>query len=127
MIHRVAFYGTLLSVHGAQDLLGIRAGCRFIAPCTLRGRLYDFGGYPALVEGDGSVYAELFEVDDEVLRIVDAFEGYDPEEPHGCDYVRVRVRPMGADHEVWVYRYTASLEEAEPIESGDYRSGSSAW
>jgi gamma-glutamylcyclotransferase (GGCT)/AIG2-like uncharacterized protein YtfP len=127
VIQLVAFYGTLLSVHGAQDHLGIRARCRFLAPCTLRGRLYDFGPYPALVDGDGIVYAELFAVDEDTLRVIDAFEGYDPEKPGDEGYVRIRVRPVDSEAEVWVYRYHGDLGDAIPIDSGDYRAGNSAW
>jgi gamma-glutamylcyclotransferase (GGCT)/AIG2-like uncharacterized protein YtfP len=125
--HHVAFYGTLLSVHGAQDHLGIRDRCRFVAACTLPGRLYDFGDYPALVAGDGIVYAEVFAVDEETLGIIDAFEGYDPEDPGRGEYVRAKARPLDFDGEVWVYRYIGGLDDAETIESGDYRSGRSAW
>jgi gamma-glutamylcyclotransferase (GGCT)/AIG2-like uncharacterized protein YtfP len=124
---RIAFYGTLLSVHGAQDHLGIRERCRFVAACTLPGRLYDFGDYPALIDGDGLIYGEVFEVDDETLHIIDAFEGYDPGEPGAGDYVRTLVRTVDGAEEVWVYRFRGDLGDAVPIASGDYRTGRSAW
>ncbi|RPI26406.1 MAG: gamma-glutamylcyclotransferase [Actinobacteria bacterium] len=127
MSHRIAFYGTLLTVHGAQDHLGIRDRCRFVSPCTLRGLLYDFGPYPALVDGGGLVYAEVFEVDDETLRIIDAFEGYDPGQPDGSDYQRTKVSTVEDGAQVWVYRFRGDVAKAVPIVSGDYRAGNSAW
>jgi gamma-glutamylcyclotransferase (GGCT)/AIG2-like uncharacterized protein YtfP len=127
LTNRVAFYGTLLTVHGAQDHLGIRERCRFVGTCTLSGLLFDLGGYPALVEGDGRVYAEVFDIDDETLWVVDAFEGFDPDDPDAGDYVRVPTHPLDGAGEVWVYRYTGDLDDAERIESGDFRRERSAW
>lgn len=127
MTHRIAFYGTLLREHGAQDLLGIREACTFVETCTLAGRLYDLGGYPAFVDGDDAVYGEVFEVDEDTLAIVDAFEGFDPGEPDGGEYVRERVTPVERIDPVWVYRYRGSLDDARLIASGDYRGGNSFW
>ena len=52
-----------------------------VASATTRGRLYDLGGYPALLPGDdliaGEVWRMLPEDIDATLRVLDQIEGYD--------------------------------------------------
>lgn len=115
---KVAVYGTLLSVHGAQDRLGVRERMVFTGEARIEGVLYDLGGYPGLVPGPGSVYAEVYEVDDEVLEILDDFE-----DVAAGLYGRAWDRRIGA----WVYRYLGETDGVAIIESGDYREGQSGW
>ena len=87
----VFVYGTLLSgepnhdrLRGARLLASTRTEPRYtllsledvrphVLPCYLHGSL---GPYPALVEdGDTSVVGEVYDVDDDLLRALDRFEG----------------------------------------------------
>lgn len=115
---RVAVYGTLLSVHGAQDHLGVRGRMAFVGEARIDGVLYDLGGYPGLVPGPGSVFAEVYEVDAGVLAILDEFE-----DVAGGLYEREWDDTVAA----WVYRYLGGTAGAATIDSGDYRTVSSGW
>lgn len=115
---RIAVYGTLLSIHGAQDHLGVRHRMALVGDGRVPGRLYDLGGYPGLCAGAGSVYVEVYAVDDEVLAILDEFE-----DVAGGLYERTWDDEVGA----WVYRYLGPTEGAAVIASGDYRGQASAW
>ena len=70
-------YGTLKRGHAAHHLL---AGQHFFGPAVTapRYRLVDLGPYPGLVYDDANglaVSGELWEVTDEQLKELDAFEG----------------------------------------------------
>jgi gamma-glutamylcyclotransferase (GGCT)/AIG2-like uncharacterized protein YtfP len=44
--------------------------------CYTKGMLVSLGKYPALIDGNGMVHGELFEITNEGLRICDEIEGY---------------------------------------------------
>lgn len=107
---RLFVYGTLKR-HGSNHRF--LAGQHFIGTARTQAgfRLYDLGGYPGLVAtapGDGgrSIEGEVWEVDDDALARLDAFEGLD----EGL-YERVPV-PLQAPHEagrVEAYLYLRSI------------------
>lgn len=117
-MRRIAVYGTLLGVHTAQDHLRLRNRMALVGTGTVDGVLLDLGGYPGLVPGDGSVFVEIYEVDDAVLAILDEFEDV-------ASGLYERVREPSVD--AWVYRYRGPSAHARRIESGDYRQEPSAW
>jgi gamma-glutamylcyclotransferase (GGCT)/AIG2-like uncharacterized protein YtfP len=61
---------------------------RSLGAATTQGWLYDLGGYPGLVAGNGIVYGQICEVDDARLPGIDAFEDFDPDDPADSLYVR---------------------------------------
>lgn len=80
--------------------------------------LHDFGPYPGVAKGDGSVVGEVFEL------LVDALDEADRIEGHPNFYARrletVRLA-SGAPVEAWVYwAPTTQTSEAPRIESGDW-------
>lgn len=87
------------------------------------GKLYDLGWYPGIVlgnhenpqEGDSFVTCERITVDDDRLRELDNYEGYNPDHPEQSLYLRKKV---GQD---WIYVYNHSVEGHELIESGDWQ------
>ncbi|HWO41662.1 MAG TPA: gamma-glutamylcyclotransferase family protein [Candidatus Eisenbacteria bacterium] len=102
----IAFYGTLMASHGLQQKLGVKRSLRFLGPCTVRGALRNLGAYPALVEGNGVVNAELYEVlDPAAFKSLDDYEGFDPSRPEGSLYVRRPVRLQHPEVDCWVYYY----------------------
>lgn len=108
------------------DRLGVGPGLRRVGPCRVVGSLFDLGPHPALRRGpsdEGTVRGELHAIlDPRVLAALDAFEGYDPRDPAGSDYLRERVallEPRGVL--AWIYVYNRTLEPERRIESGDWR------
>ena len=111
----VFVYGTLLSGEGNHDVLG---GAR----CVGHGRtlpvfeLRDLGDYPGLLEGGSqAVLGEVYEVDEETLRVLDDFED------HPRLYRRVTITLAdGKDVEAYVLSEEQAAGSAA-IESGSWR------
>lgn len=108
----------LLAVYGT--LLGGGEGLEVVGPCRIPGVLYDLGGVPGLVEGEGVVHGELLRVASvEVLAALDDYELYDPERPQASVYVRRRVElvePVGT--RAWVYVYNQPVAGAPRMPGG---------
>lgn len=102
----VYVYGTLRT--GAETFQG-----------DLKGRMYDMGGFPALilddVEGDEIVY-EVRQVDAQGLDQFDWYEGYNPSNPSNSYYLRKRFK------DGWIYEFNHPfrLNEEDRILSGDW-------
>lgn len=123
----LALYGTLVAGGLRRVGGGVEDALVFVGPCRIPGRLFDLGPYPGLVASDplpggGSVAGELYAVrDDAVLRRLDAFEDYRPDDPEGSEYLRRRVRLAEPDLEAWVYLYNRDVTGMPRVESGDWR------
>jgi gamma-glutamylcyclotransferase (GGCT)/AIG2-like uncharacterized protein YtfP len=116
-IAHVFLYGTLMRGEPAWHRLGLATALAFVCEAGIEGVLYDLGGYPALVPGEGRVPGELFRiVDPAVLAAMDAYEVYLPERPGDSDYLRRRVRVAGLD--AWVYVYRLEVGDAPRLPSG---------
>jgi gamma-glutamylcyclotransferase (GGCT)/AIG2-like uncharacterized protein YtfP len=117
-------YGALMR---GCDLHGHMAGATFISPATSRGKLYDAGSYPGMIEGDGTVHGELYRFDDAavVLEVLDEIEEYDPLDTAGSLYVRVvrqvRLDEKGSEAPAWLYLYNRDVKGMPQIRSGDWR------
>jgi gamma-glutamylcyclotransferase (GGCT)/AIG2-like uncharacterized protein YtfP len=83
----------------------------FIGSANVRGRLYDFGGYPGARPEDGSITGEIFQLDanGNVLAALDEYEG--PE------YERARIVVNNID--CWIYWYVGATP-GRLISSGDW-------
>jgi len=108
------------------DRLGVGSGLRRVGDCRVPGVLFDLGPYPALrpARGDGDVVCgELHAILDRgVLAVLDAFEGFDPRDHAGSDYLRERVAlvaPRG--RRAWIYVFNREPDPAARIASGDWR------
>ncbi|MEZ4330952.1 MAG: gamma-glutamylcyclotransferase family protein [Myxococcota bacterium] len=108
------------------DRLGAGAGLRRVGPCRVAGRLFDLGAYPALrpaAEDADVVRGELHAiVDSAVLERLDRFEGYDPGDRAGSDYLRERIEllePAGVV--AWIYFDNHPTAPAARVASGDWR------
>jgi len=95
---RLAVYGTLRRADGMQEKLGVAALLRFERACVIPGRLIDLGAYPGLIEAEGRVPGELFQVlDPTAWPILDEYEGE--------EYERRRTVLLEPRAEAWVYVY----------------------
>ena len=115
----VAFYGTLMRTFEVQRRLGLAPELRFVSNCRIPGRLYDLGDYPGLVEADGEVRGEVFELlGPRTLEKLDEFEEYDPARPDDSEYLRRPARLIDPDLEAWVYVYNRPVAGRRWIQSG---------
>ncbi|HSE96341.1 MAG TPA: gamma-glutamylcyclotransferase family protein [Methylomirabilota bacterium] len=123
-LDRLFAYGTLMTGFGRRPLLGAAI---LEGPARIRGTLFDFGEYPALVLGGGDwVRGELYQVPDLGTRLphLDREEWYDPTDEARSLYVRRRVaveRPDLSAPDAWVYVYNGPPGRGPRIPSGDWR------
>lgn len=117
----LAFYGSLMRTFDTQTHLKIKHQLTFVQSCRLFGTLYDLGEYPGLKHGAGFVKGELYEVlDPRVMPVLDAFEGYDANNPKRALYTRSCVRLAEPNVDAWVYFYNKPINETQHIPSGDW-------
>ena len=115
-------YGTILKgMHRNESLLD--SPCLGLA-CT-QGDLFDLGDYPGMIQGDGLVYGEVYEIDDEILAILDQIEGFFPGRAKDSLYLRSEITNTmlkdGQKLQAWAYFYNRDLSKAQRIQHGDYR------
>ena len=122
MAELLAVYGTLMSGQDYEGRPDVEALLRPVGPCRIRGVLYSTGEYPWLVEEDGEVAGELYEVADAAtLALLDAYEGEGRHTVEGSGvYARRRLRLLEPDVEAWVYVWVGH-PAGEPIAEGDWR------
>ena len=75
-MHRVFVYGTLKREEPNHYILENVKG-KFIDRATIKGTMYDLGAFPGIrLEGDGTIYGEVFEVEGDGIRPLDRLEGH---------------------------------------------------
>ncbi|MFW6300840.1 MAG: gamma-glutamylcyclotransferase family protein [Oceanicaulis sp.] len=117
----IAVYGLLRAGEVGFEQFGLAHAFRDAGPCVLKGELFDLGRYPGLVQGEGRVIGELFEVlDPSVMARLDAWEDYWPDDPARSRYERRKLRLLKPQTEAWVYVWILGLDGARRIESGDW-------
>jgi gamma-glutamylcyclotransferase (GGCT)/AIG2-like uncharacterized protein YtfP len=118
----LAVYGTLMTGQSYDGRPDVETLMRSRGACRIPGSLFSMGEYPWLVEGDGEVAGELYEVPDPAtFAILDAYEAEGRHTAHGPGtYERRRVRLLEPDVEAWVYVWSGE-PLGEPIDPGDWR------
>jgi gamma-glutamylcyclotransferase (GGCT)/AIG2-like uncharacterized protein YtfP len=115
--HLLFVYGTL-RLGGSNAMTRLHPGSKFIGNASLAGRLYDMGGYPAIVI-DGTartVAGEIYEVDDATLASLDEFET-----EAGYDRVQIDAAGDGGITRCWMYRPEPEMCSGKPlVASGDW-------
>lgn len=106
------FYGLLkqgasgMPAHIDLDKAGV-----FLGPCRFRGALYDLGGFPGVVDGDGLCHGVRYRLNDvDLIAPLDEFEDVLPDDLEASLYVRKRVELLSDDGEstgeqAWIYWY----------------------
>lgn len=118
----IALYGSLRRGQRPHVDLGLDRLLRMVGPCTLKGTLHDFGDWPGLVEGEGRVHAELYEVmSPDALHTLDGYEACDPASPERGLFIR-RLVPLVEPETVsaFVYFYNRDPATAPVISCGDW-------
>ncbi len=121
MKHTLFIYGTLMP---GLRLEAEMHGARFVGPAHIAGRLIDVGRYPGLLQGDGQVTGEVYEVDDAHLARLDAVEDMVPSDRAASQYWREQVSVLSGPllgQPVQTYVYNRPVNGCTPIPHGDYR------
>lgn len=110
------FYGLLKQgASGMPAHIDLEHAGVFLGPCRFRGALYDLGGHPGAVEGDGLCHGVRYRLDDAALiEPLDAFEGVMPDDPDAALYVRKKIELRDAEgtetgEVAWIYWYNQSI------------------
>lgn len=121
-------YGTLRKGFDNNMASYLAANAEYIGEGTVKGRIYDTGGFPALIMSDseadkvaGDVY--LICKDKEVLKYIDHYEGYRADVTKYSLFLRERcdvVIEGGLLVNAWVYVFNHPVENLQIIECGDY-------
>lgn len=119
-------YGTLLD---KQNEFGayLNKNCSFYANGRFKGKLYDIREYPGAVhdpESENYVQGKTVLVNDpaEVLRLLDDYEGFGPDQEQPNLFIRelIAIETDNEPVECWVYLYNLPVDGFRLIESGDY-------
>jgi gamma-glutamylcyclotransferase (GGCT)/AIG2-like uncharacterized protein YtfP len=104
-------------------------GVKFCGTDAINGKMYHLGAYPGVkVCGEPHIWDELLPVvigevflikNPSIVALMDAYEGYNADEPERGLYNRVQVETRGGDT-VWVYTYNPPVTPDQQIESGDW-------
>ena len=117
----IMFYGSLQRGERPYEELNLAQALDFVQDCTFRGDLRDMGWYPACVAGEEVVHGCLYRICDvAVVARLDIFERYDPSNPGTSLYLRVRIRLLSPDVEVWTYLYNKDVTGRPVVESGHW-------
>ena len=120
-------YGTLLNA-GNEFGAYLRKHSRVFASGYFNGRLYDMGEYPGAVYNPAlsqKVWGDIVLMDNanEVLKLIDQYEGYGPGEQQPYLFIRELVPVATGDALIncWVYLYNLPLDGFVEIVSGRYK------
>ena len=122
-------YGTLLPGKAPDHLREIVSRLKSVGRGSMRGRLYDLGRFPGVVDEAGSesrVVGHVFELPDDegILARLDEYEGYSVRDEQGSLFVRVRATVLlaaGSEMSCWVYLYNREPGDAALIPGGEWR------
>jgi gamma-glutamylcyclotransferase (GGCT)/AIG2-like uncharacterized protein YtfP len=122
-------YGTLLPGRTPNEIAAAVEKLRPVGDGFVRAVLYDLGDYPGAVLDPSSqqiVAGTVFQLpeDEDVLRQLDEYEGFNPDAPGKSLFIRARcpvTLASGSTLECWIYVYNGELDPVRVMESGIYR------
>lgn len=118
MAHKIIVYGTLRKDQEFHHMLG---GAPQVGAGILLGYdMFSVDWYPTILPGKGSVAIECYEIEDNLLEIIDRFEGFFGFKNPENEFERQEI-----EHErwgtCWIYLKEDELPpNAFPIVSGDW-------
>lgn len=111
-MNRIFVYGSLKKGFGNHRLLET---ARFLGETQVKGKMYSLGGYPgAKMDEEGTIFGELYEVDDSTKSRLDRLEG------HPTFYKRIQV-PCSLGVLVETYHYCGRVDSKPLVESGVWK------
>ena len=122
-------YGTLRTGFANPVRKEIMDDVELIGQAVIRGRMYDIGRYPGAVRGSesepASIIGEVLRLTHpkKVIRILDQYEGFDPDMLEKSEYRRDLIPvqlPDGTELVAWVYLYNLAVEGKRRIRNNDH-------
>lgn len=116
-------YGTLRRFHHNHKAMGLAAAATYERDVRMPNMtLYNLGWFPgAVFEQDGyGVLCEQYTVNDpSILRALDRYEGYNPDDERGSFFYR-RLVTTPDNEQAYMYLYDKAGAEGVAITSGDW-------
>jgi gamma-glutamylcyclotransferase (GGCT)/AIG2-like uncharacterized protein YtfP len=108
---KTAYFGTLRK--GGRWWEVYKEGLKYIKTVKIDGfKMFDVGSYPAVIRGEGSIVAEVFDVEEATGRSIDRME-------IGAGYSIGKVDIDGEECSIYLQE-PEQVEGLKHIESGDY-------
>lgn len=110
-------YGTLRK-GGENDITRIYPTSVLVSDASVKGTLFDMGGYPAILLDDAgtSIVGEIYEIDGETLAKLDDFET-----EAGYDRMSIEIPVNGNITPCWIYGPPSELSAGKSdVDSGDW-------
>lgn len=121
------FYGLLKQgASGMPAHIDLEAAGTFGAPCRFRGALYDLGGFPGVVAGEGLCQGIRYRLNDaSIIAALDEFEDVFPDDPARSLYERRKMAlldAVGAEtgEQAWIYWYNQSIDGYRLLDDGNW-------
>jgi len=122
---KVFTYGTLKVGHWNHHIME-RAKGIFLTKAYISNKdmYYAYkNSFPAVIDGKGIVYGEIFEVPDSYLKVLDGLEGFYKDSPRNSMYLRKKaIATLPNGEKVWVsyYYWNRPVNKDLKIPSGVY-------
>ena len=121
------FYGLLKQgASGMPANIDLEAAGEFLGACRFRGRLYNLGSFPGIVEGDTLCHGVRYRLDDtSLIEALDAFEDVLPDDPDASLYKRIKASVLDDQGDTtgetaWIYWFNQSVESYTEIPDGNW-------
>lgn len=124
MVDLLFAYGTLISGYEPAHMSTACARLKVVGDGTVRGLLYDFGAFPAVVPGNGIVRGVVMRVPPDAWAALDRYEGCAASGSAEGLFQRAETRAAldtGETLDCWLYIYTRDVRAGRLMESGDWR------
>lgn len=120
------FYGLLRQeAVMASHIPGLDAAGQLIGSCRFAGTMFDAGGYPGIVEGNGMCHGLLWRITDvSVVPAMDAFEDV-CDDPARSLYLRRRTdvldeKGVRTGEVAWLYVYNQNTAGLVPVQGNEW-------
>lgn len=120
-------YGTLMRKSLQNEWAAfLQQHADYLGEAMTEGVLYQVDYYPGLVKENGTVYGELYALEDPsyVLHFLDQYEDYFPQEPSKSLYLRekamITLLPTAEKKEAWLYYYNQATDHLPRYPDGRF-------
>jgi gamma-glutamylcyclotransferase (GGCT)/AIG2-like uncharacterized protein YtfP len=119
-------YGTLL-INDNKYAAYLQKHCKLVGEGKTKGKLYDIGEYPgAIIDTNARqfIYGDIYLIDntENVIHLIDEYEGLAPDEPQPHEYVRtiVNIETSNGSIACWMYLYNWPINNFQEVPGGKY-------
>lgn len=124
MIANLFAYGTLIPGCEPVGMAPVCSRMQLVGEATVPGTLYDLGGYPGVVEGEGIIRGVVLRVPPDAWPLLDAYEGCAGPGRLDALFRRIPTRATLASGDVldcWLYVYARDVTGRPIVRTGRWQ------